>query len=162
MEDFGWDVVSPRNSDHRQARGNRMISYYKHPSHCFGEHIWMFPGSQKKSPTKTHLSVLISKVNQKEMFTNCKHTRTFTVQPLKKHKSHLYLQTSHFEVGPYYLPCKIVPAFAFLKRLPPLTPLLSRSLLLTLPNCSCLCFPKITSSTHPLDVCNDIFFPTSL
>lgn len=84
----------PRNSDHRQARGNRMISYYKHPSHCFGEHIWMFPGSQEKIPNKnTSLSFNIQS-QSKTFFSQNKlhhhtHTHTHTrspFNPLKKHK----------------------------------------------------------------------------
>ena len=56
-----------------------------------GTYLDVHQGPKKKSPTKTHLSVLISKVNQKDMFPNCKHTRTFTVQPFKRNTKVIYI-----------------------------------------------------------------------
>ena len=134
MEDFGWDVAPPETltTAKPEAIGWYLTTSIHHI--VLGNIFGCSPGSQKKIPNKnTSLSFNIQS-EFKTIFPklNCiiththththTHTPPFTVQPLKTTQSHLYLQTSHFEVGPYYLPCKIVPAFAFLKRPPPLTP----------------------------------------
>ena len=54
MEDFGWDVVSQKQWPPPSPRQEDDILLQASIT-CFGEHIWMFPGSQK-NPQQKHIS----------------------------------------------------------------------------------------------------------